>query len=66
MTKTPDSLLRRTVIHLENLVKELMAKLIIVEKDKIMKANMEVRKKNSDELKNKVCASEKKMEDNED
>ncbi|MPC36223.1 hypothetical protein E2C01_029672 [Portunus trituberculatus] len=66
-TETPESLLRRRVIYLEDLVKELKAKLKIVEKyNEIMKANTEVLKKNYDDLKNKVCASEKKMEDNED
>ncbi|MPC76469.1 hypothetical protein E2C01_070882 [Portunus trituberculatus] len=64
---TRESLLRRRVIHLKDLVKELMARLKIIEKDnEIMKANTEVLKKNYDDLKNKVCASEKKMEDNEE
>ncbi|MPC84939.1 hypothetical protein E2C01_079693 [Portunus trituberculatus] len=63
---TRESLLRR-VIHLEDLVKDLMARVKSVEKgNEIMKANTEVLKKNYDDLKNKVCASEKKMEDNED
>ncbi|MPC27947.1 hypothetical protein E2C01_021138 [Portunus trituberculatus] len=60
---------RHRVIHLEDLVKKLMARLKIVEKyNEIMKANTEVLKKNYDDLrlKNKVCASEKKMENNED
>ncbi|MPC22791.1 hypothetical protein E2C01_015818 [Portunus trituberculatus] len=66
MTETRESLLRRRVIHLEDLVKEIMIWLKIVEKgNEIMKANTEVLMKNYDDLKNKVCASEKKMEDNE-
>ncbi|MPC72654.1 hypothetical protein E2C01_066966 [Portunus trituberculatus] len=64
---TRESLLRRRIIHLEDLVKELMARLKIMEKDNdIMKPNTEELKKNYDDLKNKVCVSEKKMEDNED
>ncbi|MPC57563.1 hypothetical protein E2C01_051546 [Portunus trituberculatus] len=62
MTKTPESLLKRRVIHLVDFVKELMARLKTMEKDyEIMKANTEVLKKNYDDLKNKVCVSEKKM-----
>ncbi|MPC75284.1 hypothetical protein E2C01_069670 [Portunus trituberculatus] len=64
---TRESLLRKRVIYLEDLVKELMARLKFMGKDsEIMKANTEVLKKNYDDLKNKVCANEKKMEDDED
>ncbi|MPC52154.1 hypothetical protein E2C01_046016 [Portunus trituberculatus] len=60
---TRESLLRRRVIHLEDLVKELMVRLKIMEKDnEITKANTEVLKKHYDDLENKVCACEKKRE----
>ncbi|MPC72406.1 hypothetical protein E2C01_066711 [Portunus trituberculatus] len=49
---TRESLLRRKIINLENLVKELITRIKTMEKDnEIMKANTEVLEKNFDDLK---------------